>query len=513
MSFDESVNSSLNVDDDEVDIGLDINNVQIDQYADSTQFINNNFSSSTSSTSSPSDSERTKSNYFLGICVLMCVVLLWVGSSNLIQQILQNQDSPFFLTFLSTGIFLVYLFSYAVRYCFYHGSKRYSKYTRIVNVLDKASDKPTYSSFTFADSDVASIDVVHASEYQSSIVREGSVSCKITSQSQSQPQSQPQSYADGMDVSKSTSRATSFPSSVSTSIETNAACATSNTTDDEQLQSDHAAMDDEGCITCRIEDHSFATVISTAKLASIMCPLWFLMNYLFNLSLTMTTVASGTILSSTSSLFVLIISVCIFKEPFSYWNLAGIIVCIAGAAIVSLRDELGNGSTPSSSSNPSNPSNASSWNAVIGDLICLLSAVFYAIYTALLKVKLPEGSKIDLQLLFGFIGLFNIVFLWPFFFILDYFNVEKFVLPDANTFLWLFVNGFLGSALSDFLWAKSVVLTSPLIATMSMTLTIPLAMIVDNVFNGVTFSPVYFVGSSLVLCGFVLVNWNFSSSL
>ena len=41
------------------------------------------------------------------------------------------------------------------------------------------------------------------------------------------------------------------------------------------------------------------------------------------------------------------------------------------------------------------------------------------------------------------------------------------------------MNGLCNSVLSDYLWARSVVLTSPTVATIGMSITIPLAMISD----------------------------------
>ena len=91
------------------------------------------------------------------------------------------------------------------------------------------------------------------------------------------------------------------------------------------------------------------------------------------------------------------------------------------------------------------------------------------------------------------------------------------------------------SFLSDLLWAKSVVLTQPLIATLGqrciccsspvveraccgivvegLSLTIPLAMLSDVIFHGKEFTALYFVGSALVVSGFVLVNWRYSREL
>jgi hypothetical protein len=57
---------------------------------------------------------------------------------------------------------------------------------------------------------------------------------------------------------------------------------------------------------------------------------WFIAQYLFNLSLSMTSVTSNTILSSSSSLFTFALSMVVLKEPYSCAKLLSIAACIGG---------------------------------------------------------------------------------------------------------------------------------------------------------------------------------------
>lgn len=50
---------------------------------------------------------------------------------------------------------------------------------------------------------------------------------------------------------------------------------------------------------------------------------------------------------------------------------------------------------------------------------------------------------------------------------------------------------------------------SPLLATISLSLTIPAAMVYDFIANSTNFSGIYFGGSVLIIVGFGLVNWSF----
>lgn len=62
----------------------------------------------------------------------------------------------------------------------------------------------------------------------------------------------------------------------------------------------------------------------TARLAAVLCPLWFALNYTFNWSLSRTSVASNTILSSTSSLWTLALGVALLGERLRPVNAAGV---------------------------------------------------------------------------------------------------------------------------------------------------------------------------------------------
>jgi solute carrier family 35 protein F5 len=120
----------------------------------------------------------------------------------------------------------------------------------------------------------------------------------------------------------------------------------------------------------------------TARLASVLCPLWFLMNYLFNLSLTLTSIASTTILSSTSGLFVVLLGVVCLKERLALANLVGVCCTIAGAVLVSVRDYWEVSDTHSAGKQQT--------ESLHGDIICCISAMFYASYTVYARLSFPH---------------------------------------------------------------------------------------------------------------------------
>ena len=60
--------------------------------------------------------------------------------------------------------------------------------------------------------------------------------------------------------------------------------------------------------------------------------------------------------------------------------------------------------------------------------------------------------------------------------------------------------------ISDYLWILAMLMTSPLIVTMGLSLTIPLALLGDFVFKAQLKGWFYWFGAVLVLTGFSIVN-------
>ena len=55
-----------------------------------------------------------------------------------------------------------------------------------------------------------------------------------------------------------------------------------------------------------------------------------------------------------------------------------------------------------------------------------------------MKKRIGDESRVDMILFFGFVGAFNMVALWPAFFVLHYTGIETFELPPTNR-IWTIV--------------------------------------------------------------------------
>lgn len=229
--------------------------------------------------------------------------------------------------------------------------------------------------------------------------------------------------------------------------------------------------------------------------------LWFLANLVTNASLSYTSVASQTILSSTSSFFTLIVGAFYMIEKINRNKVFGIILSFAGVIIVSKID----------SADESVPDGQSSLLSVWGNVLALIGAFIYGVYTILLKHKIakPNTSKervLNTHLFFGFVGLYCLLLLWPAILVLHFIGAETFELPGSTQVLVILgINAFI-TFISDFCWCKAVLLTSPLTVTVGLSLTIPLAMVGDWIFKDFHVNPLYIFGAAAVTMGFLVIN-------
>jgi len=221
-------------------------------------------------------------------------------------------------------------------------------------------------------------------------------------------------------------------------------------------------------------------------------PAWFIGNWAYNSSLATTSITSSTVLASTGSLFTFLFAVSCGDEKFTMLKLVGVLLGVGGSIITGWKD------TESSTGQ----------DAVWGDALGLASAVGYGTYTVMIRVLCPKDERaMSMQLLLGYIGLWNAVILSP---IAAYIVLQQRSAATSLTLVvlgYLVAQGLLDNVLSDYLWARAVILTSATVATVGLGLTIPLAFVSDWMLgHGDVYSAASIVGALAVLAGFVVVN-------
>ncbi|KIK47282.1 hypothetical protein CY34DRAFT_799438 [Suillus luteus UH-Slu-Lm8-n1] len=244
------------------------------------------------------------------------------------------------------------------------------------------------------------------------------------------------------------------------------------------------------------------TMKETARMALGFCFLWFIANWALNAALAYTSVASSTILSGMSGMFTLAVGRMFRVETLTLMKIGAVLTGFVGVILVAISD--GSSDDQPDTVGSSIVFKAATSLPVLGDFLALMSAVFYALYVVFLKVQIREESRIDMQLFFGFVGLFNIVLSWPMGVILHLVGMERFEIPSSHNAIVIILLNMLITVSSDYLYVIAMLKTTPLVVTIGLGLTIPVAVIGDY-FLGKPAAAQVLAGALLVVMAFIAV--------
>ncbi|XP_036213865.2 solute carrier family 35 member F5 isoform X1 [Bactrocera oleae] len=380
----------------------------------------------------------------LGIVILLLVDVIWVSSSELTKFLYENEkfDKPFFCTYFKTSMFAIYLVVIGLVTPWRESCERQNG---SYSVMDQVADDENYYATNPSLSDPTFIPIRSS----------GAIS--------------------GTESDDSSIRSVRF-SKLAEVREMSAHEAT------EALMArlSYAAS---------IRIHRQKSHHKTAKTALLFCVLWFVANYFFQLSLELGETAMVTLLSSSSTLFTLVLAAFFpsaVGDKFTVTKIIAVAMNMGGIVTVTISD-------------------IHDARFSRGALLALFSAFFYAAYLVFVKRKSDTEEKVDIPLFFGFVGLWNLLLMWPIFFILHFLKIEQFELPNQNQVAILFLNGLVGTVISEALWLWGCFLTSSLIGTIAMSLQIPLSIVFDVVLKRKPYSPMFYMGSIPIFLALILV--------
>ncbi|KAM4056339.1 hypothetical protein HRG_003256 [Hirsutella rhossiliensis] len=271
--------------------------------------------------------------------------------------------------------------------------------------------------------------------------------------------------------------------------------------DDDETTGERLLVDDEGVLEAFAPGDGQLGFRETAVLSLEFCMLWFSANYFASACLEYTSVASVTILTSTSSMWTLVFCSVYGVESFSVRKLVGVMASLVGVGLISTVDLSGE-----SDENRGSFPHKTPGQVAIGDSMALFSAVVYGLYVTVMKRRVGDEDKVDMRLFFGLVGVFSLALLWPLFFILHWTNIEPFEMPPTGKVWAVIVANSLSSFVSDISWAFAMLLTTPLVVTVGLSLTIPLSLIGEMIQYGQYSSFIYWIGAAVVFISFLFIN-------
>lgn len=274
--------------------------------------------------------------------------------------------------------------------------------------------------------------------------------------------------------------------------------------DEESVAGERLLVDDEGSFEAMDlpAPSEKLTIGETAKLSLEFCMLWFFANYFASACLEYTSVGSVTILTSTSSVWTLIFCAVMKVEGFTVRKLIGVLASLAGIILISSVDLSGK----DNDENRGNFPHKSQKQIAIGDAMALISAVVYGLYVTVMKQRVGNEDRVSMPLFFGLVGVFNVVLLWPVFILLHVTGIEPFAMPPSGKVWAIIILNSISSFISDMSWAYAMLLTTPLIVTVGLSLTIPLSLIGEMIQYQQFSSFLYWVGACIVLLSFLFIN-------
>ncbi|KAL1502257.1 hypothetical protein ABEB36_007423 [Hypothenemus hampei] len=351
----------------------------------------------------PSSALTKPQRIIIGLIVLILVDIIWVSSSELTKYIYKHETfgKPFFCTYLKTSMFTFYLFGFLFwppwkdAYCTRTANYVYLETEPEDDILDEPINASRLSNPIYVPIKIAERDVSSGTESDDSSLR----------------------------------------------------CVRFNKVAEVRHLSEVEAAD---ALLARLSYQSYIKASEVAKRASVKLPvnqisklafvfcfLWFLANYTYQVALLKTEAGVVNMLFSTSSIFTLILASLYpssSSDRFSISKLLAIILSFIGIVLVTMSDLRLEQHLP------------------LGTILSLLSAGFYAVYLVFLKRTVQNEDKIDIPMFFGFVGLFNLLLLWPVLVFLHITKIETFEWPNREQMMLLFLNGLMGTVISEVLW-------------------------------------------------------------
>ncbi|CUM62949.1 uncharacterized protein PRCAT00000509001 [Priceomyces carsonii] len=249
------------------------------------------------------------------------------------------------------------------------------------------------------------------------------------------------------------------------------------------------------------------------RLAATIACIYLVYNMFVLTSLEFTSASNQTVVGSLTCFFTLFIGAFMKVDTFTAKKLICSVVSICGVLLIS---------TGESHKNHDDGNKYVPKNPALGNCLALVGALMYAFYLVIMKIKCGTGNTTtNERKLFGYAGIATMLIGIPVLFIAHILDIETFELPsskDEGVLYLVFLNGVF-SAISDYITILALLLTSPLVTSLSLTSAIPITIFCDYIIMHISgsgksnLSFIYFLGVANILVSVILININFTSEL
>jgi solute carrier family 35, member F5 len=227
--------------------------------------------------------------------------------------------------------------------------------------------------------------------------------------------------------------------------------------------------------------------------------LWLGCQFLYNYGLMYSSITSSMVLNNSAPMWIWLFSLSplvpiVHRESFDMTKGMMIWLLMLGFVIISYADA-------------HSQREVSTTGSLFGNAACLISAVFYAVYSLYMRIKIPNNKQnsFNYTYLLGFVGGFNLLVIMPVLIVLHLAGLEEFHWPSNHIWCLLLLNAFLANFIWDYCYLKSVMLLGPLITNTGLCLSFPLSLFIDVYLYDLNFTALYFLGSVFVFIAFGVI--------
>jgi drug/metabolite transporter (DMT)-like permease len=342
---------------------------------------------------------RARLLYVVGLLLICVVVVLWIVSGVIVQEIYANFPCPVLVTAVASAALACYLVIYSVLAGLCSFARRcFGPYALVYRWLAPLLGYPLPRSRRSRNRGRGSPLLTHRSLSSNSdsagATSTGAGVGLLDAALSVEPVVDPTALAipdaaPGYPVGTTNRNLQSH--NINSSVNNSSANAGTNA---EASDHDGDDSDDDGTSDPSAPESGLLSLWEHARLGLLLAPLWLAMNILYAFALSRTSLASNTVLGTTSGLWVMVLSTIVLRAPVRLLSVLACACVLGGAALVAFSPS----STPGSGDEGGDDSGAATpAHSLLGDFIVILAAFTYACYSLTAEALMGDAHAAPLD--------------------------------------------------------------------------------------------------------------------